>query len=315
MQLLLQQEEFTKLSFAQRSVLMELLMFSNEFGVVQKLEGQLSAETNIPRTSLRRILEALKTAGYIEFQNSKQDSNGRKVKSVSICNFDSYKSIPRFQNNFQIQVSKPGRGELGPYIRSKGYKFTVKSFTDYENAHAWSGNQGDTWQDLCDRFALTDEAAANANRRDLFTPPSEDEAKEVYREGGYHFDIEKFYSHYSSNGWRVGRVKMCDLRSAMDTWEKSYKESHPEAFVVSAPKTAVELEYEKAMVERFPRLMAVAYPLTLAQYNHLKTEALSRNEIDKLVGVLTRLNGGDLSRVKVAYDIICAMMNYEKKIL
>lgn len=59
-------------------------------------------------------------------------------------------------------------------------------------------------------------------------PPTESEAKEYYREKGYHFDLERFFCHYNANGWMVGRTKMKCWKSAMRTWEINWKENDRE---------------------------------------------------------------------------------------
>ena len=54
-----------------------------------------------------------------------------------------------------------------------------------------------------------------------FVKPTLDEVKEYCRERNKGVDAEKWYNHYSANGWMVGRTKMVDWKAAVRTWERS----------------------------------------------------------------------------------------------
>ena len=51
-----------------------------------------------------------------------------------------------------------------------------------------------------------------------FIKPSLEEVTAYCSKMGYTFSPEKFISHYVSNGWMVGKVKMKDWRAACTTW-------------------------------------------------------------------------------------------------
>lgn len=54
-----------------------------------------------------------------------------------------------------------------------------------------------------------------------FTPPTETEVADYCRERGKGVDPERWFAHYTSNGWRVGRNPMRDWRAAVRTWERN----------------------------------------------------------------------------------------------
>jgi rubrerythrin len=54
-----------------------------------------------------------------------------------------------------------------------------------------------------------------------FEPPTIDEVTAYCQERGGKVDAQKWYDHYTSNGWKVGRNPMKDWRAAVRTWEKS----------------------------------------------------------------------------------------------
>ena len=65
-------------------------------------------------------------------------------------------------------------------------------------------------------------------KRSTFTPPTENELAEHIKEKDYHFCAEDFIAFYESKGWMVGKNKMKDWKSACRTWEKTWKENHPQ---------------------------------------------------------------------------------------
>lgn len=54
-----------------------------------------------------------------------------------------------------------------------------------------------------------------------FVPPTLEEVKAYCAERGNDVDPQKWYDHYQSNGWMVGRTKMKDFRACIRTWERN----------------------------------------------------------------------------------------------
>ena len=63
------------------------------------------------------------------------------------------------------------------------------------------------------------------SKRQTFKPPSLDEVKEYCEERGKGVDANRWYNHYTANGWMVGRAKMKDWKAAVRTWEPSDKDT------------------------------------------------------------------------------------------
>lgn len=53
----------------------------------------------------------------------------------------------------------------------------------------------------------------------VFKPPTLEEVTEYCHSRGKGVDPEKWYNHYTANGWMVGRNKMKDWKAAVRTWE------------------------------------------------------------------------------------------------
>ena len=62
-----------------------------------------------------------------------------------------------------------------------------------------------------------------------FSPPALEEIKSYCLERKNSVDSEKFLSHYTSNGWKVGKNKMVDWKAAVHTWEKNGVDKPPPA--------------------------------------------------------------------------------------
>ena len=58
-------------------------------------------------------------------------------------------------------------------------------------------------------------------KRSTFSPPTLDDVKAYCAQRGNRVDPERWYDHYTSNGWMVGRAKMKDWKAAVRTWERN----------------------------------------------------------------------------------------------
>jgi predicted phage replisome organizer len=55
-----------------------------------------------------------------------------------------------------------------------------------------------------------------------FKPPTLDEARAYVQEAGLHrVDLDRFFSHYEANGWKVGRNPMKDWKAALRYWNSN----------------------------------------------------------------------------------------------
>lgn len=61
-----------------------------------------------------------------------------------------------------------------------------------------------------------------------FVKPTIEDVNAYVLEKGYHIDAESFVNYYDSKGWVVGKSPMKDWHAAVRTWEKTWKENHPQ---------------------------------------------------------------------------------------
>ena len=57
--------------------------------------------------------------------------------------------------------------------------------------------------------------------RTRFIPPTLEDVQAYCKERNNNVDAERFINYYTSNGWKVGKNKMKDWKSAVRTWEKN----------------------------------------------------------------------------------------------
>ena len=55
-------------------------------------------------------------------------------------------------------------------------------------------------------------------KRKMFYPPLINDVENYIKEKGYAVDFNKWYNHYTANGWMVGKNKMKDWKAAVRTW-------------------------------------------------------------------------------------------------
>lgn len=54
-----------------------------------------------------------------------------------------------------------------------------------------------------------------------FVVPTIEEIRAYIQEKGYNVDAERFFYHYESNGWMIGKNKMKNWKMAVGTWSKN----------------------------------------------------------------------------------------------
>lgn len=62
------------------------------------------------------------------------------------------------------------------------------------------------------------------SRASRFTPPALSDVQAYCQERNKGVDPERWYNHYTANGWMVGKNKMKDWKAAVRTWETNKQE-------------------------------------------------------------------------------------------
>lgn len=78
--------------------------------------------------------------------------------------------------------------------------------------------------DLSNTYLPSKDDMSDKPTRTRFVPPSLEEVRAYCRERQKGVNAEKWYNHYTANGWKVGRNPMKDWKAAVRTWEQDEQE-------------------------------------------------------------------------------------------
>lgn len=149
--------------------------------------GKLAEEWMVSRDTVRRFLDALESDTMIARKST------HKMTQITICNYDTYQDVPTSDNTTDRQLTQ---------------------------------QQADTNNNV-DSITTSSNTSTNSNRewgkktQTKFIPPTLEEVIAHCKEKGYSLNAEKFFNHYTTVGWMVGRNKMKNWKSALAKWENS----------------------------------------------------------------------------------------------
>lgn len=87
---------------------------------------------------------------------------------------------------------------------------------------------------------IKEEEEEQEEKRRVFIKPTTQEVQEYMKEIEYNGDAEYFINYYQSKGWVVGKSKMKDWKSAVQTWKRNDKtfSNKSEQQIANRPKLA-----------------------------------------------------------------------------
>lgn len=253
--------------------MLQLLLNADEDGVTEFSDRGIAKATEIPYQQVRTIHQRWLADGIISNAVANAATNANHVH-VTICDYASYNIFNTFSNAVTNAVTNAVANALKDkeIIREKDKVFPENPIpTEKENNKEKDGKE---------------DAFASKKKQATFVKPTIEEVSSYVAEKGYHFDAEKFHSHYESNGWMVGKNKMKDWKAACRTWESQHKEKR-----VDKPD---EKQDELSMTERFTNWVIRYYPcvsnLQMPTEDQLK-EMLNVCD-NHIEGCLDQLQGG-----------------------
>jgi hypothetical protein len=162
-------------------------------------------------------------------------NNPKKIQRMIGCSDDDLKILiaKRFVIPFESGVCVIKHWKLHNYIQKDRYKETtyldeksqlsikdngsytlcIQDVHEVDTQVRLGKDRLDKVIDICD--------ATHPERR--FNPPTIEDVKSYCLERKNSVDAEKWFNHYTANGWMVGRNKMKDWKAAVRTWEKTQK--------------------------------------------------------------------------------------------
>ena len=152
--------------------------------------GKLAEEWGVSRDVVRHFLTTLESDTMITRKVT------TKYTQITICNYDSYQDAP---------TTDPQQTHN-------------KATTDPQQTHTINKE---------DNIITSNNISSNSNREGgkksqaKFIPPTLEEIIAHCAEMGYSLNAEKFFNHYTTVGWMVGRNKMKNWKTALAKWESS----------------------------------------------------------------------------------------------
>ncbi len=73
--------------------------------------------------------------------------------------------------------------------------------------------------DIDNKKEIDNNKLLSTKKKKDFTPPTLEEVEQYCKDRENNVDANKFINHYTSNGWKVGKVSMKDWKAAVRTWE------------------------------------------------------------------------------------------------
>lgn len=144
--------------------------------------------------------------------------NVSKTTRLTICNYDSYQN-PQHGNNTQSNT-----------------ELTRKQHAS--NTQATSNNKGNN------------ENNDNKKRKETgFKKPSIKEISDYINEMNYSVNAEKFFHHYESKGWMIGKNKMKKWKSAVANWNSNNTNQQQKPIRRTINQEGATKEYNNYLLE------------------------------------------------------------------
>jgi len=180
-------------------------------------DEMISTLFNRPLSTVRMALEIFRKFNMIDIDNG----------IIGITNWEKHQNIQGLD-----KIREQTRERVAKYREKQKQiecNVTVTQGNATEEERRKKNKKEDKEKDIADK----------PQRSPKFIKPSLEEIKSYCNERKNNIDAEKFYHHYESNGWMVGRNKMKAWKAAVITWEKKQKE-----FETQKPKNNVTELYQ-----------------------------------------------------------------------
>lgn len=97
---------------------------------------------------------------------------------------------------------------------------TVTNYGDYQDLPKENGQRLDNDLTTDGQRVDTNEEVKKIRKKEERLPPTKEDVDDYFLEMGIRNESSKFFDYFESNGWRVGRNKMKDWRSAARNWKR-----------------------------------------------------------------------------------------------
>jgi len=199
-----------------RHFFMDMLVLADPNGVVDMTPNAIAKRTGWP---LEEVLAHLATLEQPDPQSRTPDHDGARLARL-----DSHRSWGWVILNYQTfrEIASEQQRRSGTLARVR--KFREKSSNSASVTH---GNAPVTPSNACNAMQKQKQMHKQKDIRQgtAFQKPSLDEVKLAMEKAGLpEKEAIKFFNHYESNGWRVGKNPMKSFPHAVGNWAVNFHE-------------------------------------------------------------------------------------------
>ena len=207
----------------------DMLVLADINGVVDMTPTAIAARTRIPVEKVTVFLAQLEAP---DAESRSPESEGRRIVRLDkhrtwgwiIVNYDKFRKTASDEQR---------REKTADRVR----KFKSRKRLTLGNAEVTLGNAGNAKQRKKQRKKQKQEEEG------AFRAPTHGEVSEIFKaKNESQLEADKFFHHYSSNGWKVGKNRMQSLNSAIAGWLIRSKQYNPQPSASNRDVQLTELQ-------------------------------------------------------------------------
>lgn len=192
-----------------------MLAIADESGVVVGTDVAIARRINMP---LPEFQDAIRVLSAPDPESNNMEHEGRRIiqsageRGYQVVSYVKYRGM---------RTEEDRRGYMRDYMRKyRGDNVNVnESLQEFTKANPASASASVSASESAS------EEGCGGKPKSGFTRPSLEEIKLHGQKIGLpDSESEKFFDHYESNGWKVGRNPMRSWRSAMSNWKRNWDE-------------------------------------------------------------------------------------------
>ena len=207
----------------------QLLILSNQDGVVDMTPEAISRRTNIPLEIISHGIEKLEQP---DNRSRCRDMDGRRIARLDerrdwgwfIVNYQHYREMAKAEEKREADRIRIADKREQCRKESHDVAECREQSQDVENSRR-SEAEGYVEEEVKDKSIVTARVTAREQKHSKangrFAKPSLVEVQAYCFERRNNVEAQRFIDHYEANGWKVGRVAMKDWKAAVRTWEKN----------------------------------------------------------------------------------------------
>lgn len=158
--------------------------------------SKLADEWMVSRDTVRRFLDTLESDTMIIRVST------HKMTQITICNYESYQDVSTTDN-------------------------TTDNTTDRQLTIQQTDTNNNIYNIPTSRNISNSNREGGKKTQTKFIPPTLEEVAAYCAERGKGVNAEKWFNHYTTVGWMVGKNRMKDWRAAVRKWEDSEYDRKP----------------------------------------------------------------------------------------